>query len=156
MSYTQASLIQAAKDHALVIDCPPELVCAVCEQESNWNPYALRAEPAFEERYIKPLHLTPTEDWARSFSWGLMQIMGETARELGYTGPLPALCVPDTGLYYGCRKLSACLAKHSPDLKAALLAYNGGGDPTYPDKVIARMSKYKTPNNADDVREAVI
>ena len=30
------------------------IVCAVCEQESSWNTYAIRFEPAFEARYIKP------------------------------------------------------------------------------------------------------
>ncbi len=30
------------------------LVASVCEQESWWNPWAIRFEPAFEARYIKP------------------------------------------------------------------------------------------------------
>lgn len=32
------------------------------------------------------------------FSWGLAQIMGTTARWLGYHGPLTALCLPENNL----------------------------------------------------------
>jgi soluble lytic murein transglycosylase-like protein len=94
---------RAAGAHALW----PELVCAIVEQESAWNPWALRYEPAFYERYIAPFltarrldrpdsrlaALTspgipddPTESRARAFSWGLMQVIGQVAREHGFTG----------------------------------------------------------------------
>ena len=47
------------------------LVCAVIEQESAWNTHAIRYEPGFRTRYVAPLGLPPTEEVARSISWGL-------------------------------------------------------------------------------------
>ena len=129
-----------AKAHGLL----PSLVCAVCEHESVWNEWAIRYEPAFEKRYdpADPMH-EPTEHYSRAFSYGLMQIMGETARELGFTGAyLSELCDAITGLEYGCRKLSHCLALHPNDMTAALLAYNGGADPAYPGMVLALRKNY--------------
>src|SRR5690348_13026314 len=67
----------------------PELVCAIVEQESAWNPWALRYEPAFYDRYIAPQIVRGaiagvTESRARAFSWGLMQVIGQVAREHGF------------------------------------------------------------------------
>jgi len=151
--FVQSDLEEAAEQAAAIHTLPIELVCAVCEQESgdrkpdglgkeSWQPWAIRAEPLFETKYVQPLHLVPTEEWARSMSWGLMQIMGETARELGYKGPIPQLMEPDIGIEWGCVKLVKCLKEHG-DLEKSLLAYNGGGDPEYGKKVMARMAKYK-------------
>ena len=72
----------AAETHALW----PELVCAIVEQESSWNPWALRYEPEFYEKYVAPQIARGaiddvTESRARAFSWGLMQVMGQAARE---------------------------------------------------------------------------
>jgi len=33
----------------------PALVCAVVEQESGWNPWAMRYEPLFFAKYVAPL-----------------------------------------------------------------------------------------------------
>jgi soluble lytic murein transglycosylase-like protein len=133
------------------------LVCAVCEQESgkrnavipagleDWDPNATRFEPAFETRYIKPANpsMPSTEDLTLAMSFGFMQVMGQTARELGYTGRfLTGLCDPETGLEFGCRKLARCMAEVNNDPPAALLRYNGGSDPVYPHLVLARMLKY--------------
>ncbi|MGA7913605.1 MAG: transglycosylase SLT domain-containing protein, partial [Candidatus Acidiferrales bacterium] len=62
------------------------LVCAVIEQESAWDTHAMRYEPGFRAHYVAPLRLPPTEEIARSISWGLMQVMGQVAREHGFTG----------------------------------------------------------------------
>lgn len=128
--------ITAAQAHGL----DPALVQAVCEQESNWVPWAIRYEPAFEARYVDPLGLAPTEAFARGFSWGLMQLMGQVARELGFTGHLASLCDPETGLEWGCKLLVNKLK--GVDLHTGLQHWNGGGNPNYADQVIARMSKY--------------
>jgi soluble lytic murein transglycosylase-like protein len=126
------------------------LVCAVCEQESSWNPWAIRYEPEFYLRYLLPLAVSgklddATEARARAFSWGLMQVMGETAREHDYAGHLAALCDPGTGLAIGCRVLAAKMAEAQGDVERALLAWNGGADPDYPARVLARMAKYASP-----------
>ena len=130
--------------HAQKHGIDTNLLCALIEHESSWNPWAIRYEARFFARYILPMaeRLSDTEARARSISWGLMQIMGQTARELGYTGDLAALCDPDYGVDWGCHKLKKCLDAHVGDLNAALLAYNGGGDPLYPINVKNLISKY--------------
>jgi soluble lytic murein transglycosylase-like protein len=100
-----------ARDCAARHTLDPALVCALIEQESAWDPHAIRYEPGFRSRYVGPLHLPPSEEIARSISWGLMQVMGQLAREHEFSGRfLSALCDPVTGVEIGCRVLSAKLA----------------------------------------------
>lgn len=136
--------VSMAKDQAKQMGLDPALVCAVVEQESNWNPWAIRAEKGFETRYVDPLGLkNMTEVFARSMSWGLMQLMGEVARELGFTGTyLSQLCDPALGLLWGCKKLRKCFDAHPNDNEKALLMWNGGGNPNYANEVLARVRKY--------------
>jgi soluble lytic murein transglycosylase-like protein len=73
-----------------------------------------------------------------------MQILGETARELGFEADdFDALADPETGIEYGCRKLAKCVAAHPGDTVGALEAYNGGGDPHYADMVLPLMERYR-------------
>jgi len=130
-----------ASRHAL----DPALVCAVVEQESSWDPQAIRYEPAFRTRYVAPLGLPPTEEIARSISWGLMQVMGQVAREHGFAGKFfTSLCDPAAGLDIGCQVLGAKLsAAGGDDVSRALLLWNGGANPQYAPEVLARLAKYK-------------
>ena len=141
-------LIAQARATAAAHDLAPDFVCAVCEQESNWNPWAMRYEPAFFERYISPLvdsrAVSATEASSRAFSWGLMQVMGQVAREQGFAGAaLAELCDPAVGLEIGCGVLARKLAVAKGDVERALLLWNGGSDENYPPQVLARMEKYK-------------
>jgi soluble lytic murein transglycosylase-like protein len=165
---------RAAEAHALW----PELVCAIVEQESAWNPWALRYEPAFYDKYIatsltarrpdlanaakliagndvrgeEAAHLgaltspeipaDPTESRARAFSWGLMQVMGQVAREHGFTCALASLCDPPVGLEVGCRIFAAKLAAAEGNVTRALLLWNGAGNRDYPAAVLARTVRY--------------
>ena len=130
----------AAKNHAL----DPALVCAVVEQESSWDPHAIRYEPAFRMRYVAPLGLSATEEIARSISWGLMQLMGQLARERGFTGRfLSALCDPAAGLDVGCAVLASKLAAAGGEVAQALALWNGGASATYAPDVLARIAKYR-------------
>ena len=134
-----------AREHAL----DPALVCAVIEQESAWNPWAVRYEPGFLSRYIAPLYtagkLSATEAYTRAMSWGLMQVMGQVAREFGFKeASLTELCDPATGIEFGCRILAARLARAKGDASAALLAWNGGADANYPAEVLARKRNYSS------------
>lgn len=140
-SQVQTMAFQAAMNAGL----PVELVCAVCEQESGWNVWAVRYEPGFYARYISSMKgLGATEMTMRATSFGLMQVMGQTAREFGFDAAyLTELCDPATGLRYGCKKLSREMDKANGSMAAALLGYNGGGDTAYPAQVMARMEKYK-------------
>ena len=127
----------AAEKHAL----DASLACAVIEQESAWDPHAMRYEPAFRARYVAPLGLPPTEEVARSTSWGLMQVMGQVAREHGFAGKfLSALCDPAVGLDIGCAVLAANLTAAGGDVPRALQLWNGGANPAYAPQVLARLA----------------
>lgn len=126
---------------------PPKIVSAIIEVESERNPWATRHEPHY--RFLwnvsqgEPWHGqdTPhqfphfkpasahTEYMAQKTSWGMMQVMGAVARELGFTRPfLSELCDPDVGVYYGC-KLLAKLYKRYGDRhgwEGVVAAYNAG------------------------------
>lgn len=102
------NLIALARDAATRNELDPTIVCAVIEQESAWNRYALRYESVFRARYVSPLGLPPTEEIARSISWGLMQVMGQVAREHGFAGKfLSELCDPGVGVEVGCSVLAS-------------------------------------------------
>lgn len=126
----------------------PELVCAIVEQESAWNPWALRYEPEFYEKYVAPqiargAIADVTESRARAFSWGLMQVMGQVAREHGFASEqLASLCDPGVGLEIGCRVFAAKLAAAEGNVTRALLLWNGAGNQDYPAAVLARTSHY--------------
>jgi soluble lytic murein transglycosylase-like protein len=142
------ALVALARVAAVAHKLDPALVCAVVEQESDWNPWSVRYEPGFLARYVAPLFsagkMSATEAYTRSISWGLMQLMGEVARELGCTAPsLAELCDPATGLEFGCRQLRAKLDAAGGDTTRALLAWNGGANRDYPDEVLARIVRYK-------------
>jgi soluble lytic murein transglycosylase-like protein len=140
-------LIAAAHKAAAAQSLDPALVCAVVEQESSWNTWAIRFEPAFFAKYVASLYtnnkVTASEAYARGFSWGLMQVMGQVARETGFDAPfLAALCDPEQGLVTGCKVLRKKFDAMAGDTTRALLAWNGGGNPAYPAQVLARRAHY--------------
>jgi soluble lytic murein transglycosylase-like protein len=139
-----AELLALARASALRHALDAGLVCAVVEQESAWEAHAIRYEPAFRTRYVAPLGLAPTEEIARSISWGLMQVMGQVARERGFTGKfLSALCEPATGLDIGCAVLAAKISAAADDIPHGLALWNGGANPDYAAEVLARTARYK-------------
>lgn len=132
----------AAEAHGL----DPALVCAICHHESgNWKPWAARYEPHFYGKYVVQIQgISDTEKTLRATSFGLMQIMGQVAREFGFQGDyLTELLDPTTNLEFGCRKLAKCMDRARGDVRQALLQYNGGADKGYPDRVLQYLSKYK-------------
>ncbi|HLW51291.1 MAG TPA: transglycosylase SLT domain-containing protein [Candidatus Angelobacter sp.] len=144
----QESLVEQVQYQARLYGVDPALACAVVEQESSWNCWAIRFEPAFETRYIKPAlpNAPTTEEMTRAMSFGLFQVMGENAREMGFQHQfLSMLCDPDIGISVGVRFLKKCLDAAEGDTTKALLRWNGGGNTAYPTQVIARMAKYQTP-----------
>lgn len=136
---------QTAEAHGL----DPALVCAMVEQESAWQPWATRFEPGFLERYVDPgsgltgVKVPSTVQIEESISWGLLQLMGASARALGFTDRLPSLCDPAAGLEWGCRWFLVKLKTAGGDVTKALLYWNGGGNPQYPAQVLARKGKYE-------------
>src|SRR5271168_45015 len=139
-----AELVNLARTIASAHGLDPALVCAVVEQESAWDAHAIRYEPAFRARYVAPLELPPTEQIARSISWGLLQVMGQVAREHGFQRPfLSALCDPAVGLAIGCTVLAAKLAAGAGNVPRGLTLWNGGGNPDYAAQVLARLARYR-------------
>lgn len=144
--FTQPQLERIARSVAASRGLDPALVCALCHHESeNWQQFAVRYEHGYYERYVSTMTgLTPTEMQMRATSFGLMQVMGQTAREFGFTGQfLTELFEPETCVRFGCAKLKRELEKSGGDVRKALLGYNGGGDASYPDKVLQHYARYK-------------
>jgi soluble lytic murein transglycosylase-like protein len=137
-------LIRLARATAERHRLDPAIVCALIEQESDWQTYSVRYEPAFRARYVANLVLSPTEEFTRSVSWGLMQLMGQVAREHGFKGKfLSSLCDPEIGLELGCEVFKTKLAAAAGDISAALNLWNGGANLNYAPQVIARVEKYQ-------------
>lgn len=133
---------------------PPSLVCAICKVESGWDTWACRFEPGFKLKYVDKLNVqrygaitVETEKVMRSCSWGLMQVMGQVAREMGCKEPfLSSLCSPEVGLAYGCRKLFALSLKYAT-LEEVISAYNAGSPTSanraYVDKILLESKHYE-------------
>jgi len=150
---SRADLIALARAAAEAHQLDTALVCAICEQESAWNPWAIRYEPAFFAHYIAPQlsagQISITEAQARAFSWGLMQVMGQVAREHNFgassaspVAPLSELCDPACGLDVGCAVFAAKSSAAHGDATSALQLWNGGGNPNYAAEVLARVGNY--------------
>lgn len=96
----------------------PELVLAVIEVESNFDPYAVSVAGAL----------------------GLMQVMPFWINEIGR--PDDNLIRVETNLRYGCTILKYYLDKEKGDLRRALARYNGSlGKRKYPNKVIEKLTQ---------------
>lgn len=142
-----SQLLTLARQAADVQALDPVLVCAVIEQESGWNTWAMRYEPAFFARYVASLYtnnkVSASEAYARGFSWGLMQVMGQVARETGFEAQfLSRLCDAEEGLAIGCKVLRKKIDSARGNTARALLAWNGGGNAGYPEQVLARRAHY--------------
>ena len=144
-----SQLLTLARKAAAAQSLDPSLVCAVIEQESAWNSWAMRYEPLFFTKYVAPLYtnnkVSATEAYARGFSWGLMQVMGQVAREIGFDALfLSVLCDPEQGLTVGCKVLRKKFDAMAGDTTRALLAWNGGANANYPVEVLARRRNYSS------------
>ena len=108
----------------------PDYVEAHIMVESSGEPQKTRFEPAFYKTYIQPLliknNLSPAESRGRATSYGLLQIMGQVARELGLEGNFNDLLTVSVGLEWGCKKLAQCYHKYPNDIHAGISAYNCG------------------------------
>lgn len=92
----------------------PALIKAVVKAESNFDPRAYRYEPHVA-------HLGGPDA-----SYGLMQTLYSTARELGYSGQAEGLFDPATSLEFGTRYLKRQLVRYGGDVEQAVAAYNAG------------------------------
>lgn len=140
------------KSEAKDWDLDWRVIDALIHIESSWNPVAMRYERNFTyftspERYAKQNRITlDTEKVLQKCSFGLMQIMGGTARFLNYIGPLVGLFDPETNIHLGC-KFFAQLAHEYTNVNDQIAAYNAGSvkrlangqyfNQAYVDKVLA-------------------
>lgn len=131
---------------------PADLIEAIVIVESSGNPHAMNPEPRYPylwdvakwqpfrdlsrdelaSRVPPPDFHTLAGDrdqeWiGQAMSWGLMQIMGALARELGFRGPyLSELCRVDVNLRLGCLHVGHLLRWANGDERKAIGAYNAG------------------------------
>ncbi len=109
---------------------PVEIICGVISQESGWNTGSMRYEPAFQKRYVDRDFPKQDEAWRHDMatSFGLMQIMGLVAKELGFMGKPRDLFDPIVGIEWGCRKLASLNKRYPQTPKDAIAAYNQGNN----------------------------
>ena len=148
--------------HAKANNIEFRLLDAIIATESSYNQWATRYEVNFKVSddvvvYARKNNITrTTEVELEKFSWGLGQIMGGTARWLGFIGPLPLLCVPDQNLLVMV-KLIKKLQKRYTQEEEIIAAYNAGSarkledgsfrNQDYVDKVYKNMGLYVVQNN---------
>jgi soluble lytic murein transglycosylase-like protein len=122
----------------------PGLIAAIIQVESAGICLRMRAEPAFKyiltpARFAQRLGITKeTEIACQKMSWGLMQVMGGTARELGLEGHLGLLLFPEFGIHYGAKYLGTKVKKYR-SMRAAVAAYNAGSLRMTPDGKIVNQ-----------------
>lgn len=127
----------------------PLTLAAIVMQESGGSSFAWRPESKYRwlwdvsknapfrklapdeiEKGVAPADFPCIPGTTRESEWqmqrsslGLCQVMGATARELGYRGYLTELFDPDINLEYGARFFSKLLSKYAA---GAISAYNAG------------------------------
>jgi hypothetical protein len=116
---------QFADSYGLIDD----LFRAQIIQESAGLSDAFRFEPAFYRRYIRgnPHAKTPAVYGPlAACSYGLMQIMLETAWSIGFNDRPEVLFDTTTNLKWGCTYMRFLLDAYHENYPKALAAYNGG------------------------------
>jgi len=127
MEYRLFDLIQMAETFATEYHIPPDLLCAIINVESEWNRWAVRYEPAFLKKYILPLKLkSKTEQVMRACSFGLGQILGQSAIERGFHGDLPKLFCPQVNIEYVCKYIEMLKRRKDYSWNDVISAYNQG------------------------------
>lgn len=107
-------------------------VASIVITESSGNPLATRYESHYKwlvnpRGFAENLGISEiTEETHQKTSWGLMQVMGGLARDLGYKKHIVNLCRdPEIGLDLGCKYLKQQLERYGTYEKA-IAAYNAG------------------------------
>ena len=121
-------IVQVAGAYAL----PINLLTAQVLQESSGKADAFRYEAGFYSRYIQ--HHPTAKGFSygplAACSYGLLQILLETALEIGFSDRPETLFLPRVGLNWGAKKMRLLwdAAGNTPDTyRIALQHYNGAG-----------------------------
>lgn len=110
---------------------PANLLAAIVQTESSNNKWACRFEPHYKYLFKTKDHAKEngiteaTETVMQMTSFGLCQLMGAVARELGLKGPIFQLLDEKTNLEY-CAKLLKRLAGKYKERNDIIAAYNAG------------------------------
>lgn len=151
--------ISLIKKVAADVGIDENLLIAICTVESSLNPLAIRFEPAWKYFYFpretaSALGLSnETETVLQSCSYGLNQIMGSVAREIGFRGNLTSFFQnPELPLKHGAIHLKQFLQKYGNE-NDAISSYNQGSNRKtdggmyqnqhYVDKVHAELIKLR-------------
>lgn len=128
MEHLDTDLLQRAADSC---DLDLVLLAAIVQTESAGVPARVRYEGHYRWLVDPPHHAerlgitADTETVLQRCSWGLMQVMGATAREMGFDRHLPELCDPALGLLYGGLYFKRQFARYK-NIQDAIAAYNAG------------------------------
>ena len=154
---TTNEIFQLIRSEARHLGLDEDLGVAIALVESRGYPLACRFEPNWKlfltpDLFAKKNGITlETEKIHQQCSWGVMQVMGCVARELGFEDPLPALCLPENGVRIGMRKLRQLSDKFESEA-SVIAAYNAGTpkriagvftNQTYVDKVNDRLKNLR-------------
>jgi soluble lytic murein transglycosylase-like protein len=130
----QSEIESSAAKYAL----PASLIAAVIQEESRFEEFATRHEARYmRSRRVRSaaaawsrahgLPSAATELADRSRSFGLMQVMGETAREQGFAARyLAEMYLPRNSIDHGAKLLRTLLERYHNDTLSAISAYNQG------------------------------
>lgn len=120
-----------AKSIAMFNGVDQDLVIAIIEVESAFDHLAIRYESHYkwlfkpEEYAVKCRISKDTEEVMQKCSFGLMQVMGAVARELGHERSLLELLQPEISIKYGCLKISELMMRYMSEADV-ISAYNQG------------------------------
>lgn len=130
-SWAQRLPVDLVYDECLQYRFTPEVILAIIDVESSGNRYACRYEDHFKwthevGKWASICGITKaTEESLQKHSFGLMQIMGGTARWLGFDGHLPELFEAERGIAWGCKYFNKQFQKYG-NIGPAVSAYNAG------------------------------
>lgn len=120
-------IVSVSKQHGL----EPEFLGAIVLTESSGDQWAVRFEPHYKwlfqvrENAVKNRITEDTEKVLQMCSFGLCQVMGAVARELGMKGPIFELLSINSNLTYASRLINRLRAKYKTN-EDVLAAYNAG------------------------------
>ena len=151
MKLTKTDALNIAIHAGKKYDLDPYLLLGMIEQESAYETESVRLENGFFRKYAQPLVLATTTKVLLSTSFGLLQVMGYSLREMGLfqDDPTPAgiamrvdryMIDPLEQIMTGANWLRVKMGEN-PDVVRGLTRYNGSSE--YPPQVLARVDRLR-------------
>lgn len=128
MKLLYPDLVEEFSQHYTI---PKDLIWAMMQVESSQDTWKCRYESKNmrtndPDKWAHKLFITAgTESTLQNFSFGLLSLLGVTARDMGFNDYLPKLFIPRVGLEWGLKYLQGLLAKYGNE-QDAISAYNMG------------------------------